>query len=273
VSENVFEPMDPISFGWNTLKGNLGFFVILMIIVGVLYNLPGLISMAVSSAMLPDPASGSFSSGTTGLLALFAVIIAIISLIIYILLEVGLLKIALSFRDGKVPDVEDLFRGYPHFLNYLAASILYGLMVAIGLILLIIPGIYLALKYQFYGYLIVDKGMGPIKALKESGRITDGAKKDLLIFWLVLFCSIAVIALVLGIFIALPVGLLMAFISKELIPVFNIATSLISSFINLIIIIPITKLSTAFIYRILEARLASPAITESNDIEKANIGS
>jgi hypothetical protein len=34
--------------------------------------------------------------------------------------------------------VEDLFRGYPHFLNYLAASILYGLMVAIGLILLIL---------------------------------------------------------------------------------------------------------------------------------------
>jgi len=132
-------------------------------------------------------------------------------------------------------------------------------MVAFGLVLLIIPGIYLALKYQFYGYLIVDKGMGPIKALKESGRITDGAKKDLLIFWLVLFCSIAVIALVLGIFIALPVGLLMAFISKELIPVFNIATSLISSFINLIIIIPITKLSTAFIYRILEARLGIPS--------------
>jgi len=273
MSENVFEPMNPIYFGWNTLKGNFGFFVILMIIVGVLYNLPGLISMAVFSVTLPDTASGSFSSGTTALLTISAVIVAIISLIIYVLLEVGLLKIALSFRDGKVPEVEDLFRGYPHFLNYLAASILYGLMVAFGLILLIIPGIYLALKYQFYGYLIIDKGMGPFEALKESGRITDGAKKDLLVFWLVLFCSIAVIALVLGIFIALPVGLLMAFISKELIPAFNIATSLVSSFINLIIIIPITKLSTAFIYRILEARLASPAITESNDIEKANIGS
>jgi hypothetical protein len=127
-----------------------------MIIVGVLYNLPGLISMAMSYVMLPDPASGSFSSETTGLLALFAVIIAIISLIIFILLEVVFSRSPLNFRDGKVPDVEDLFRGYPHFLNYLAASILYGLMVAIGLILLIIPGIYLALKYQFYGYLIVD---------------------------------------------------------------------------------------------------------------------
>jgi len=149
MSENVFEPMNPIYFGWNTLKGNFGFFVILMIIVGVLYNLPGLISMAVFSVTLPDTASGSFSSGTTALLTISAVIVAIISLIIYVLLEVGLLKIALSFRDGKVPEVEDLFRGYPHFLNYLAASILYGLMVAFGLILLIIPGIYLALKYQF----------------------------------------------------------------------------------------------------------------------------
>ncbi len=255
MSEKVFEPMDPINFGWNTLKGNLRFFVVLMIIVGVFYNFPGLISMAAFALAFPNPAFESLSQETTSLLILAGITIAIISAIIYIVLELGLLQIALSFRDGKVPEIEDLFKGYPLFLNYLVATILYGLIVGIGFILLIVPGIYLSLKYQFYGYLIVDKGMGPIEALKESGRLTEGAKKDLLIFWLVLFCGIVVILFFLGLFVALPIGILMAFASRELLPIFSAATSLISSIIDLIVILPITKLATADIYRILELRM------------------
>ncbi len=66
-------------------------------------------------------------------------------------------------------------------------------MVAVGLMLLIVPGIYLGLKYQFYGYAIADKGIGPIDALKESDRMTEGAKQNLLIFWLTLYCGIIVV--------------------------------------------------------------------------------
>ncbi|MDD1760271.1 MAG: hypothetical protein LUQ44_06665 [Methanothrix sp.] len=44
--------------------------------------------------------------------------------------------------------------------------------------------VYLHLKYQFFGYFIADRGSGPIEALKQSGRMTKGVLKNLLIFWI-----------------------------------------------------------------------------------------
>jgi len=49
MSDRIFDPMQSIRSGWNTFRDNLQFFVILMIIVGVLYNIPGLIFIAAFS--------------------------------------------------------------------------------------------------------------------------------------------------------------------------------------------------------------------------------
>jgi uncharacterized membrane protein len=249
MSNNIFEPINPIRFGWNTLKSNRQFFVVLMVIVTALYYIPALIQIMFLSKAISPPEAFSLE-----MIAIFSVIIYVI---IYQVVELGLLSITLDFRDGKSPEIEDLFSNYRLFLKYFAASIIYGLMVAIGFILLIVPGIYLALKYTFYGYLIVDKGLGPIEALKESGRMTEGAKKDLFVFWLTLGCSILIIMIFLGLFIAIPVGVITAAISKDLVPIFAIVANLISMIINLLIIVPITKLSMADIYRILQVRLAA----------------
>ena len=249
MSNNIFEPMDPIRFGWNTLKSNIRFFVVLMVIVAALYYFPALIQMMFLSKALSLPEAFS--------LEIIAIFLAVVYVIIYQVAELGLLSIALNFRDGKTPEIEDLFRNYRLFLKYFAASIIYGLMVAVGSIFLIVPGIYLALKYMFYGYLIVDKGLGPIDALKESGRMTEGAKKDLLVFWLTLGCSIIVIMIFLGLFIAIPVGVITAAFSKNLVPIIALVANLISMIINLLIVVPITKLSMADIYRTLQVRLAA----------------
>jgi uncharacterized membrane protein len=252
VSDRIFDPMQPIRFGWNTFRDNLQFFIILMIIVGVLYSIPGLIFMTAFS--LNDEIAQSASPET---LLLVILPMAIISMIIYMVLELGLLQIALRFHNGEASDFKSLFKGYPLLLNYLIASIIYGLMVAVGLVLLIIPGIYLGLKYQFYGYAIADKGLGPIDALKESGRMTEGTKQNLLIFWLTLYCGIIVIMIAVMIFIGAPLGIVTAMISTDLLPLFSSAANLVSSIASLLIIVPITKLATADIYRILGGRLAS----------------
>ncbi len=252
MSDRIFDPMQPIRFGWNTFRDNLQFFVILMIIVGVLYYVPGLVFIAAFTLL-----EGAFQSAPPEMFIPITMMMFIVSAIIYIVVELGLLQIALKFRDGKVSDFKELFGGYPLFLNYLIASIIFGLMVAVGLMLLIVPGIYLGLKYQFYGYAIADKGMGPIDALKESSRMTEGAKQNLLIFWLTLYCGIIVIMLIILILIGIPIGIITAMISKELLPFFAAASNLISGIASLLVIVPITKLATADIYRILGGRLAS----------------
>jgi uncharacterized membrane protein len=53
-------------------------------------------------------------------------------------------------------------------------------------VLLIVPGIIFGLMFMFSTFLVIDRELGPIEALKESNHITHGHKWRLLGFSLVL---------------------------------------------------------------------------------------
>ena len=283
---DIFSPIEALRFGWYTLKKNIIFFLVLMIIVAVLYAFSSMIGMILIFPHLYDNLSQAPISGLTTILI---IVVTIAAVAIDITVEMGLLKIALSFRDNIMPEVKDLFRSYPLILNYLAASIIYALMFLGGFALLVagnfflgsgggvgqiilslgllLLAIYLALKYQFYGYLIVDKKMGPIEALLQSGRLTACALKPLLIFWLLLYGLMIIIHIVLNVLFALSIGILAFSESKSLFAIFAAAIfaaaiNFISFTIKLLIIVPITKLSTAYIYRALEEHHMSSASEE-----------
>ena len=58
--------------------------------------------------------------------------------------------------------------------TYLIASIIMGIAVAIGIFLLIVPGIYLAIRLQFYSAYIVEEDCGIIESLQKSWDLTKG---------------------------------------------------------------------------------------------------
>lgn len=184
-----FSISQALSFGWNTMKKNLGFFIVLIIILIVVSAIPN-----------------SLTTLTQKDYPALALIFTLVSLVLNIILEIGVTNISLKFAQGEKPTYNDLFSKINLFLNFLGGSILFGLIVMVGLFLFVIPGIYWALKYQFYAYLIVDKGMGPIEALKESGRITQDAKWSLLgLYLLVLLINIAgALVLLVGLFATIP---------------------------------------------------------------------
>lgn len=263
-----FISIDAIRFGLDSLGKNLGFFIVLMIIVAILYNIPNLIGAYFSIIQIPD--------GThymeTGLMSLLAVFI---SIIIYLIVELGLLRIALKFKDINKAEFKDLFRGYSLLIKYLPATIIFGLMIAvpflpaiavgtladrgtsyviiyiIALLVAMAAAAFLYLKYQFYGYFIVDRRCGPLAALQHSGKATKGVLRNLLIFWLEMILGIGFALAVVSIFIEIPVGLILGLISEELA---SLAGGLVNSAIRLFIILPLTKLATADIYRRLEWR-------------------
>jgi uncharacterized membrane protein len=101
----------------------------------------------------------------------------------------------------------------------LLGYILYGLAILIGLILLIVPGVYLAIKYQFVPYLIVDKGMDPIEAFTESAKMTNGQKWNLflLILLYILILFVGLLALGVGLLVAAPIVMIaQAYVYKKL---------------------------------------------------------
>ena len=105
----------------------------------------------------------------------------------------------LSFKDYFRP----LKRGRV-FFSYLVGMILYAVIVAVGTLLFIFPGVIWGLRYSQFGYYIVRHGLGPIHALKASAIATMGAKWDLFGLTLILLVFVAI-----G-FVAFYVGILFA---------------------------------------------------------------
>ena len=76
------------------------------------------------------------------------------------------------------PDTVDLsLLWHPRrFWKYLGASILLALAVAIGFVLLIVPGIIFGLMFMFTTFVVIERELGPIDAMNESHRLTRGHK-------------------------------------------------------------------------------------------------
>lgn len=79
-------------------------------------------------------------------------------------------------------------------------------MALLGFILLIVPGIIIVLMFQMYAYLVVDKGLGPIAALKRSRVITKGSRWRLFVlgFLIVLVNLGGLLCLVVGLLVTIP---------------------------------------------------------------------
>jgi hypothetical protein len=76
-------------------------------------------------------------------------------------------------RNERV-NVGDLFKAFSNYWNAVLAPVLVGILVGIGFVMLIVPGIILACKFAFTPYLLVDRRMNAIDAMQESWRMTNG---------------------------------------------------------------------------------------------------
>jgi len=141
----------------------------------------------------------------TGLLGVFgALLAAIVSLIAAFLLQAALVKAVDDVRDGTADmSLKDtLNAARPHIGRVAGASILAGIAIGIGLILLIAPGLYLLTIWCLIVPVIVLEGAGVGAAFGRSHELVRGHG------WNVLGVIVLVILLLLGVGIVL--GLILA---------------------------------------------------------------
>jgi hypothetical protein len=277
MNRDDFISIDAIRFGLNGLEKNLRFFIVLAIIVSVLYHLPFLISKYFFKFRIPD--------GTHLTMDIFVgLLMVFIFIIIYLIVELGLLRIALKFKDNKAVEFKDLFAGYHLLPKYLLATIIFYLIITLpyfttiflsmllgketsedyilvaAMLISLVAAVYLHLKYQFFGYFIADRGSGPIEALKQSGTMTKGVLKKLLIFWIemgLVIGFVSAIASIVSIIVEIPVTMILVLVSENLAA--N-AGDFVASTVSLFVAVPLTKLATADIYRRLEWRSQASAL-------------
>ena len=111
-----------------------------------------------------------------------AIIIPIITLVITGPLTIGQCRFFINLANRSNPKFSDLWYGFNNILKAIGVTLLVGVIVFIGTILLIIPGIILSFMYsQVYYIMTENPEMSIIDCLKESSRIMKGHKMDLFV--------------------------------------------------------------------------------------------
>lgn len=148
-----------------------------------------------------------------------AIVINLISCIISCIFALGYMKNIFQALDGEEPQFSAYGQQARKIITYLVANILMAIIVTLGLCLFIIPGIYLALRLQFYAALIVEDDAGINESLQRSWEITRGQEMSLFMLMLAMIgiCILGLILLGIGIFVAMPLIYMMyAYVFRKL---------------------------------------------------------
>lgn len=124
------------------------------------------------------PAQGFFggqqavdSAGFTALNLLAAVY----SVLVLPVVNYGGEWLYLRFIRDERPDVATIFDGFKHnYLNIVLANLLVVVIIGLGFVLFIVPGIIFACRLAFVPYLVMDKGLDPVAAIEKSWFMTRG---------------------------------------------------------------------------------------------------
>jgi len=223
-----FSISEAMRFGWKAMKSNFWFFAGITLVSILIVFIPTFIIN-----IIVEKGSQTQSITTSFVISFVKFLFQLVSMII----SMGFIKIALKIYDNEKTGFADFFSCFPLFFKYLFGGILYSLIVTGGLFLFVIPGVFWMVKFYFFGYAIIDKGMGPIEALKESSVLTKGVKWDLL--------ALIILVALINIIGALPIGL------------------------GLFVAIPTTKMAMAFVYRKL---LSQSGIPQAAQVPNAPVG-
>ena len=107
--------------------------------------------------------------------------VEIVSLLLAGPLQLGLCFFFLNLVKGKETRFELLVEGFKTLLTVLLAYAIITALTVIGLILLLVPGIVVALGFSMTYYIIAeDPEISFQTALEQSWKLTDGYKMELL---------------------------------------------------------------------------------------------
>ena len=209
---HAFSIKEAFAFAWNTFKKEPW-----------LYGGVALCSLIVSLIV---------NTITRDMDGLIGFIVSVAGVLIQWWLYLGFARMALSAYRGQPVSFKMLYgEKWEVLYRYTLAMILTGIIVVVGLVLLIVPGIIASLMLSMVIFTVLEKGMKPVDSLKESRRLTDGHKWSLFVFMLV--------AIVINLIGAIPFGL------------------------GLLVTIPLTLLALVFVYKNLDQRVQMEPVAKA----------
>jgi uncharacterized membrane protein len=135
-------------------------------------------------------------------------IINLLNIVLSVILTAGIMMMGVRWATGQPINFSMLVDGVAKIKPLLIAMILMWIIIAIGFLLLIIPGIYLSIAYGLTIPLIMEKGLGPWEAMEASRKAIHHSWFQIFGLYLVmsLIFMISVIPLGIGLIWTIPMG-------------------------------------------------------------------
>ncbi|GAG81457.1 unnamed protein product, partial [marine sediment metagenome] len=156
---------------WQVYKDNIGP-LLLVVLLGILlisvFMVPGMVAFLVSitgSTGINEEFSFNVLTGVGLGIFIVTIILAVAASLVY---SIALIKAAGEAESEAKIEIKKIFSfAYHKFWVVLITSILAGLGMFIGLILLVIPGLVLMIYFQFVIYVVLFEDKWGIDALKR----------------------------------------------------------------------------------------------------------
>ena len=187
------------SSAFDQVKGFKGMVFVAVLIAALIY-IP-IIGLQVSLEYLGNGSLEELEDETLGSL-FFALLGQLSAWLLGTPLAVGFSMLALKRVRGEQTSSSEVVKHFNKIIPlFITVVVMYSLMM-IGFMLLVLPGIYLAVAYFFATVLVVDQGLGPWQALETS-------RKAVTKHWFTVFiCIIGVFIFTLVSMIPLGIGLI-----------------------------------------------------------------
>lgn len=222
-----------LTSGFNVLHKNPKIFV------------PALIMAIISTYMQTIPIPSFTSDSILGVVdlvelmnwSIFFILVAVITGLVNVFLSGMIVRMTYDATRRRLDIGKAANAVLKRYIPLLIASIVFGIIVMLGFVALIIPGIFLSIKLVFFSYAILIDNEDIVGSLKKSWRMVKGK-------WWNVFALMLIIGLV-SIMVGIPVGILVL-VSQPL--------YLIANFLMILFITPWTTATLTFAYLQLSKR-------------------
>jgi hypothetical protein len=182
---------DAIKFGLRTLVQQINLFAIVVLVGGIIsaavaylvYLLNGDFIRAIFEAGALQKVELSKELVRAHIPTLLASVGIV--MFVYFGLYLGLNKIALELCSVGKSSVKKLFSCFKLVPRTIVAFLVYFIAFLIGLMLFILPGLFIGIRFSLFAYFIIDQNAGAIESLKMSYNVTRKYAWDLLLLCIV----------------------------------------------------------------------------------------
>ena len=170
-----------VSVAWTLFKEHAGILigstVVIMVVGFAISMIQQVVQMiAMQAAIQGAGPPGRGGSDTIAMAVLFGttLLFTLISAAVQMFFVTGLINIQLRIARGQQADFGMLFSGGRWYLKLFLGYLLFAIIVCLGFMALIIPGIYLTMRYWSFMHFIVDKDCGIMESLKLASEASKG---------------------------------------------------------------------------------------------------